>query len=124
MIVGGLAGPVWFPANETAKWLLFAIGMIWFLPIIYAMLVEWKAKVNPAVVGTYSTVAYMTVVLWAAYPIMWVLCEGTGILSDETEVLLYMLLDVTAKAGLGFVLLGNHAVIDAATTQKNSLPLQ
>jgi|EP00302_Diacronema_sp_CCMP2436_P045525 bacteriorhodopsin len=124
MIVGGLAGPVFFPANETAKWTLFTIGMIWFAPIIYAMLVEWKVKMNPAVAGTYSLVANLTVVLWAAYPIMWALCEGTGVLSDETEVILYTILDVTAKAALGFVLLGNHGTIEAATSgDKAGLPM-
>jgi len=119
MIVGGLAGPVFFPANETAKWTLFTIGMIWFAPIIYAMLVEWKANMNPIVAGTYGLVASMTLVLWCAYPIMWALCEGTGILSGEIEVVLYTILDVIAKAAFGFVLLSNHATLEAATASES-----
>jgi bacteriorhodopsin len=121
MIVGGLAGPVFFPANDAAKWLLFAIGCIWFLPIAYALVVEWKNKIShPAVRGTYALIANMTLVLWCAYPVMWVLCEGTGAVSDSTEVILYAILDVIAKAGLGFVLLGNHATIEAATSSEKT----
>lgn len=114
MIVGGIAGPIFFPTNSTAKYALFALGNIWFVPIIYAMLVEWKALVSPAAAGTYATVAYGTTALWVAYPVMWALCEGSNMLSGSTEVLLYALLDITAKAALGFVLLGNHGSLESA----------
>lgn len=123
MIAGGLAGSLFFPANQTAKWLLFSIGCVWFVPIISAMLFEWAAlaEAQPAVYGTYCLVAYMTVLLWCAYPVMWGLCEGTGVLSDSMEVILYTVLDVLAKVVLGFVLLGSRDAIDAATSAVNAV---
>ena len=42
----------------------------------------------------------------SAYPVVWALCEGTGRLSADTEVLLFGILDVIAKPvwGLWIVL--------------------
>ncbi|KAG8460232.1 hypothetical protein KFE25_004480 [Diacronema lutheri] len=111
MIVGGLVGPLLFAANDPAKWLLFYIGCFWFLPILYAMMVEWKTTLTDKARPVYNVIANGTVVLWCAYPVMWAMCEGTGMLSDETEVILYLVLDMVAKSGLGFILLSSHDAI-------------
>jgi len=59
--------------------------------------------------------AYSTFVLWLAYPVVWALCEGTGAISGETEPIIYFVLDICAKAGVSFVLIHNHAIIEDAT---------
>jgi bacteriorhodopsin len=85
MILAGVVGPAFFGSNDMAKWIFFAIGNIWFLPILYALAVEWAAKAGTAVKSTYKILAYGTVVLWTAYPFMWFFCEGLGYVSEDTE---------------------------------------
>ena len=57
----------------------------------------------------YKRTATITLVLWSAYPLVWLLgAEGTGLLGATAELALYMVLDVSAKVGYGFSLLGNR----------------
>lgn len=121
MILAGVVGPAFFAANFVAKWTLFILGCIWFLPILYALAVDWAGRAKATVKSTYSTIAFGTVLLWTAYPVMWVLGEGLGIVDDTKEVLLYAILDILAKAALGFILLGNHTVIEDATSGHQQL---
>jgi bacteriorhodopsin len=115
MILCGVVGPSFFAGDNLAKWLLFTLGCVYFLPILKALGSDWAASAKPAVKGIYASTAYPTLVLWLAYPFMWALCEGTNVVSPGTEVLLYTILDVCAKAGVSFVLLSNHGVLEEAT---------
>lgn len=57
----------------------------------------------------YRRTATITLALWSAYPLVWLLgAEGTGMLGATTELGLYMVLDVCAKVGYGFSLLNNR----------------
>jgi bacteriorhodopsin len=49
-----------------------------------------------------------------AYPVVWILgTEGTlGILPLYYETAAFMVLDLVAKVGFGFVLLRSHSVLD------------
>jgi hypothetical protein len=85
MILAGVVGPAMFGTNDVAKWLFFIVGCIWFLPILYALAVEWTATAGSAVKPTYKTLAYGTIVVWTAYPFMWLLCEGLGVIPEDTE---------------------------------------
>ena len=46
--------------------------------------------------------------LWAAYPVVFGLTEGANMLSVNTEVIAYAVLDVAAKLGFTFMLLLVH----------------
>ena len=57
----------------------------------------------------YRRTATITLALWSAYPLVWLLgAEGTGMLGATTELGLYMVLDVCAKVGYGLSLLSNR----------------
>lgn len=55
---------------------------------------------------SHLTVSSFPLLVISAYPVVWALCEGTGRLSADTEVLLFGILDVIAKPvwGLWIVL--------------------
>ena len=42
---------------------------------------------------------------WFCYPIVWIVSEGTGTLSVDGEVIIYAVLDIIAKALLGFFII-------------------
>lgn len=53
--------------------------------------------------------------LWSCYPIVWLLgSEGFGAASPTLEVFLFLILDLFAKVGFGFLLLTNRRTLSDA----------
>jgi len=52
-----------------------------------------------------------TLVVWLAYPIVWVLASSTHNLSVNGEVIAYAVLDVLSKAVFGLWLLTQHRAV-------------
>lgn len=106
LIAGFITGP--------DKYVWFATSTIAFLFILYVLtrlLKETSAR-GGAVRSLFRNLATLTVVLWICYPIVWLLgTEGTGVINLQVEVILYMILDVLAKVGFGFLLLSNRVAL-------------
>jgi len=105
MIVSGLIGALC--GDAQVKWVFWFIGMWFFAPIVYYLVNGLNA--NAAAVGgkasaAFSQVAWLTAISWSFYPIVWAMAEGTGVISCDTEATLYCVLDVTAKAVFGFMI--------------------
>jgi len=67
--------------------------------------------------STFKLLRNMILVLWFAYPVVWIIgTEGLGVVNLGIETALFMVLDLTAKVGFGFVLLRSHSVLDEAGT--------
>mmetsp|Transcript_22701 Transcript_22701/g.64918 ORF Transcript_22701/g.64918 Transcript_22701/m.64918 type:complete len:368 (-) Transcript_22701:1432-2535(-) len=119
MIISGLVGGLY--AHEPTKgWPLFVFGMVVFLPIIQSLVTSMKdkaIKTSPAVADRFNQLSVMTVVLWSAYPVVWVIAEGTKVIPVDLEIVLYAILDVSAKCLFGFILLANRSLIERATGQ-------
>merc|ERR1711924_525350 len=60
--------------------------------------------------GNYSTMANLTAFAWFAYPIVWVLCEGTSVISADGEAIIYTVLDLISKALLGMFIINARSV--------------
>lgn len=113
MIVAGLVGALF---DTQVKWFFWMIGNFFFAPIVYYLvtgLTDSAAKLGTTAAVT--PVALLTAISWTAYPIVWALCEGTGLVSCDTEALLYCGLDITAKAVFGFMIVSSRDAIAAAT---------
>lgn len=69
-----------------------------------------EAAGKPEVVHQiFRTLAYLTVVMWAFYPIVWLIgTEGFGAVNTTVEILLFLILDFLTKIGFGFLLLTNR----------------
>jgi bacteriorhodopsin len=73
----------------NVKWVWWFFGMCWFLHIIFALGKSWAeaAKSRGGESGAvYSKLAGITVIVWFAYPIVWVFAEGFGNFSVTFEV--------------------------------------
>lgn len=112
MIVAGLIG-----GTQTAefRWLFWAFGMFTFVPIIYMLMNTFKIKAIEANTSdVYGKLMSITVITWVAYPVVWAIGEGSGVIDQKIEVLLYVILDVIAKGVFAFVLLNSRAEMDRA----------
>jgi bacteriorhodopsin len=79
----------------------FVLGMITFVGFIEKL---WGLSKD----AHYQLVMKLTMGIWCAYPIMFILCEMTHSVTTELEVWLYCVLDVAAKCGCGVLLVTGH----------------
>ena len=107
MVIFGLIGAL--SLSPDWRWLFWAFGMLTFAPIVYVL---WSTFETQAVEGAddrarklYSKLLSLTVITWAAYPVVWAVGEGAGVIDQTSEVLMYMILDVIAKGVFAFLLL-------------------
>ncbi|TKA53312.1 hypothetical protein B0A53_04330 [Rhodotorula sp. CCFEE 5036] len=84
----------------------FAFGCAALIFIWYMLLVP--ARASAARLGTGFSRAYLTSTsilsfLWLLYPIAWGLCEGGNVISVDSEMVFYGVLDILAKPVFSFV---------------------
>lgn len=115
MIVTGLIAAL-SPGNLRYLWWTVSTGaFVAILAILLGQLSIVGRERAPEVAGLFRTLALLTVVLWTAYPIVWLLgTEGFGTLGVDVEVLVFMVLDLSAKVGFGLILLGSRVALERA----------
>jgi len=113
MIVTGLIGALSKTMLARYTWWLFStIAMIVVLYFLATSLRSAAKQRGPEVASTFNTLTVLVLILWTAYPILWILgTEGAGVVGLGIETLLFMVLDVTAKVGFGFILLRSRAIM-------------
>jgi len=113
MVLTGLFAAV--AHTDQQKWGWYAIACIAFLVVIWHLAINARQSAassrSDKARKLYVSLAAYTLVLWTAYPIIWALGEGVGILNVNGEVIAYGILDVLAKPVFGFWLLFSHDVI-------------
>jgi len=103
----GFGRGFWFIVSTAA--------MIALLYLVATRLFSEAARQGGAAQQVFSTLAYLTIVLWSLYPIVWLIgTEGFGAVGSTTEVLLFLVLDVLAKIGFGILLLTNREALSQA----------
>ncbi len=125
MIVTGLVGALVTEsvAFRLAWWGISTAALLFLLYFLVQGLSE-MADERPAEVNSLvSTLQGILVVLWIAYPIVWIVgTEGLGYVPLYAETAAFMVLDLSAKVGFGFVLLRSRSVLDAATDVQPASP--
>jgi len=107
--------------NPDAKWPMFILGMVTFVMFIMKLFGAMMAKAQSlgnGVGAKYTSVTATTMAIWCIYPAMYLAAEVYRAVSVEQEVLIYAVIDVIAKCGMGFLLLGSHDVLKAALAGK------
>lgn len=100
----GFARGFWFLISTAA--------MVALLYLVYTRLFAAAQSQPGSVQGVFRTLALLTIVLWALYPIVWLLgTEGFSVASASVEVFLFLILDILAKIGFGFLLLTNREAL-------------
>jgi len=124
MIVAGVIGA--FLAVDPAiykKFAFFGFGCLCYLPIVYHLIYEIPRKGSPsgaalaknlAAKSVYIKVAWLTFITWTCYPIVWYFAEGTRMVSPDTEVIAYMVMDFFAKSVFGFIILCSREGMEEA----------
>ncbi len=102
--------------DATSSWLLFGVGSVAYLPLIYGLTIgltdSVAARPSP-VVGLFRKLRNLTVIIWTFYPILWLLAPtGLGIITREVEILLITYADLIAKVVFGFIALRSQASLD------------
>jgi len=119
MILTGLVGAL---ATEGAAFRLawWGISCGFFVVLLFFLVSTLSRHVadRPGEVGSvFSTLRNLTLVLWTAYPILWIVgSEGLGIVGLGPETAGFAVLDLLAKVGFGFILLNSRSAIDAAVS--------
>merc|ERR1712235_210708 len=74
MIGFGCAGA---QTPDQNKWFFFIFGMVTFIHICAVLLKYSKVnKYGEEARALYNKVAWMTIILWTLYPIVWIVAEG------------------------------------------------
>jgi len=116
MILTGLVGAL---ATEGAAMRIawWGISCGFFVALLYFLvssLSQQAARKSGEVAALFSTLRNLVIVLWTAYPIVWIIgTEGTiGLIPLGVETAAFMVLDLSAKVGFGFILLRSRNVLD------------
>jgi bacteriorhodopsin len=118
MIVTGLAATlIKLPVGRYAFWTISTIAMIFLLYFLVAVFGQVVADKDEDTRSTFNTLRNLILVAWAIYPIAWLVgTEGLALVGLFGETLLFMILDVTAKVGFGFILLKSRAIVGEDST--------
>lgn len=112
MILLGLWAGATAGAGRYVLWGLSTVAMIVLLYIVVTRLFAAANEQSPAVQTVFRTLAALTVVLWSLYPVVWLIGEeGFGAVGTSGEVGLFLILDLLAKVGFGFILLSNRQAL-------------
>jgi bacteriorhodopsin len=127
MIAAGLIGST---TCTSDKWIFFAFSMLNFIPILHYIVAEMKKELDVQLYDedgnvvqkiaegsklgatvpfvwfwlTFKRAAFLLVTVWSLYPVVWILAEGTGVISSNGEAIFYTILDVIAKSAFGYLI--------------------
>ncbi|MFB6297359.1 MAG: bacteriorhodopsin [Salinirussus sp.] len=122
MIVTGMVGALSGTMLERyVWWLVSTIAFVFLLYYLLSSLRSAAAQQSEEVQSTFNVLTILVAVLWTAYPIWWLIgTEGAGVVTLGVETLGFMILDVTAKVGFGFILLRSRAITGEAAAPEPS----
>jgi bacteriorhodopsin len=119
MIITGLVAAL-TTVSQTMRIAWWGISCGFFLVLLYVLVSRLTAQAStmPGDVGNlFATLRNVVILLWLAYPVVWIVgTEGLGLVPLYYETAAFMVLDVLAKVGFGFLLLRSRSVLDQATT--------
>jgi len=112
-------GMVGAQTPSQQKWVFFAAGMLCFCHVVQTLLNYTSVKKFGAEAqALYCRVAYMTIVLWTLYPVVWVVAEGARLVTPSLEACLYMIMDVSSKCVFGFLIVNARSALEACQLDK------
>jgi bacteriorhodopsin len=120
MIGTGLVGAL-ATEGQLFRIVWWAISTGALIALLYFLLGEMteQAAKQPGDVGAlFGRLRNLTALLWAIYPVVWVLGteSGLAIIPLGVETAAFMVLDLAAKVGFGFLLLRSRSVLSAASS--------
>merc|ERR1712109_322792 len=95
------------------EWVFFLVSMLCFVHVCQ-VLMKYNSvnKFGPEAQALYQKVSSMTIVLWSLYPAVWVVAEGTRMISPSLEACCYMIMDVLSKCLFGFMIVQARGALE------------
>ena len=88
MVISGYMASVSVVTTVKWFWFLFGIGM--FVSVIYSLARTFRETVilrkEAEIIELYGKVAWLTIIIWCFYPIVWLFSEGFASFSVSFEV--------------------------------------
>mmetsp|Transcript_14221 Transcript_14221/g.22118 ORF Transcript_14221/g.22118 Transcript_14221/m.22118 type:complete len:263 (+) Transcript_14221:30-818(+) len=110
MVLAGYMGAV--SVVTTVKWFWFILGLSLFMPVIYSLARTFRETVitrkDPEMIELYGKIAWLTIILWAFYPVVWLFSEGFASFSVSFEVVAYAIMDIISKVVFTFMIVSAH----------------
>jgi bacteriorhodopsin len=124
MIVTGLVGALATEGQvfRILWWAISTGALLMLLYVLLGTLSEQAREQSGAVGALFSRLRNLILVLWSAYPVVWILGTegGFAIIPLGIETAAFMVLDLAAKVGFGFILLQSRDVLSAATSSRSA----
>ena len=98
-------------------WAISTGALLVLLYVLLGSLSEQASKQSGEVGALFSRLRNLILVLWSAYPVVWILGTegGFAIIPLGIETAAFMVLDLSAKVGFGIILLQSRDVLSAAS---------
>jgi len=110
------AGALGAGARRLIWWGVSTGLLLVLLYMLYGTLDERVSELGPDARSTFETLRTLIVVIWLVYPVWWLVgTEGIGLVGIGIETAGFMVLDLTAKVGFGFILLSSREALDAVS---------
>jgi len=103
-------------AQRLIWWGVSTAFLVVLLYFLFGSLTDKAQRMGGALQAKFSTLRNLIVVIWLVYPVWWLIgTEGIGAVGLGIETAGFMVLDLTAKVGFGFILLSSREVLDQAS---------
>ena len=107
----------------TVKWFWFLISIAGIAGVLVHFAVVFKRAADSK--GSefsvlYGKLAWLSILVWLVYPIVWLFSEGFASFSVSFEVCAYAVLDIFQKVVLSFIVLSSHDTLGIGGTEAGS----
>ncbi|MEF8802152.1 MAG: bacteriorhodopsin [Halolamina sp.] len=111
------AGALSVGARRLVWWGVSTAFLLVLLYMLYGTLEDRLDELGADVRSTFETLRTLIVVVWLVYPVWWLVgTEGLNVVGINIETAGFMVLDLVAKVGFGYILLTSRSALDAVSS--------
>lgn len=116
MIVTGFVATI--SPNRSVGHIWYIVSCFAFLATAYLLVNQYRREAErkyPRAKQVFRKLLTVHLVLWTAYPLVWLLGNtGLNLINQGSETMFYTLLDLTSKVGFGFLSLNSMHTLEQA----------
>jgi len=108
-------------AQRLIWWGVSTALLLVLLFFLFRNLTEQARSLSAEAQSKFTTLRNLVTVVWLVYPVWWLIgTEGIAAVGLGIETAGFMVIDITAKVGFGFILLQSHNLLDEAQSDTAS----
>jgi len=117
-LTGDLSGAAVDTGAQRLIWWGVSTALLLVLVVfLFGNLTQQARKLSGDAQAKFTLLRNLVTVIWLVYPVWWLVgTEGLNAVGLGIETAGFMVLDLVAKVGFGFILLSSHAILDEAKT--------